>query len=140
MYEVNLWFCLQEAGDDWEFDERHQKALGIENLIAGFDAHTIKADFRILNGKYYVTLTCYANRPRAHELGIIDSLVTAVVRQFPGSYGLIYEFDDERTEFPGHDAFKVTVLARGKLSVRVDPFLSPLSRVIDDEEWMSDGG
>jgi hypothetical protein len=19
MYEVNLWFCLQEAGDDWEF-------------------------------------------------------------------------------------------------------------------------
>ncbi|WP_168197345.1 hypothetical protein [Kribbella sp. ALI-6-A] len=41
---------------------------------------------------------------------------------------------------PGHDAFEVTVLARGKLSVRVDPFLSPVSNVVDDEEWMSDGG
>ncbi|GAA1543980.1 Imm7 family immunity protein [Kribbella lupini] len=139
MYEVNLWFCLQEAGDDWEFAEVHEKALRVEQLIAGFDAHTIKADFRILNGKYYVTLTCYANRPRAHELGIIDSLVSEVVRLLPGSYGLIYEFDDERTDFPGHDAFKVTVLARSKLSIRVDPFLSPVSRVIDDEELMPDG-
>ncbi|GAA1544001.1 Imm7 family immunity protein [Kribbella lupini] len=140
MHEVNLWFCLQEAGDDWEFAEVREKALRIEQLITGFDAHTIKADFRILNGKYYVTLTCFANRPRAHELGIIDSLVSEVVHLLPGSYGLIYERDDERTDFPGHDAFKVTVLARGKLSVRVDPFLSPVSLVVDDEEGMSDGG
>lgn len=52
--------------------------------------------------------------------------------------GLIYERDDETTEPPGQNAYRVTVVARGRLSVRDDPFLSPNVPVIEDEFTFED--
>lgn len=49
------------------------------------------------------------NRKRGTE---IDDLLRFVSRRPPGSYGLLYERDDEMRIPPGPNAFRVTVLAR----------------------------
>ncbi|TWP52366.1 hypothetical protein FKR81_11845 [Lentzea tibetensis] len=43
----------------------------------------------------------------------------------------MYERDDELLDPPGGNEFKVTVLARGTLAVKEDPFLSPCNPVIE---------
>jgi len=52
--------------------------------------------------------------------------------ELPASYGLLYERDDEARDWPGPNAFKVTVIARGTAAERFDPFLSPCNPVIED--------
>lgn len=62
----------------------------------------------------------------------MEDTIDFVRTRLPGSWGLLYERDDETTLPPGPNAFRVTVLARGELSVRSDPFLSPCIPVIED--------
>ncbi|MEV6281214.1 Imm7 family immunity protein [Kribbella sp. NPDC051770] len=132
MYEVNLWIRLHENVYDGDSGGQYAKATAIAERVAAWTDPTLAADVRILNGTFTLTLTCHANRRRAHETELIDDLLAEVIRLLPASYGLIYERDDETTEHPGHNAFRVTVLARGKLSIREDPFLSPAYPTIED--------
>ena len=59
-------------------------------------------------------------------------LIVRVTSDLPASSGLLYERDDEAPDWPGQNAFKVTVIARGATLERFDPFLSPCSPVIED--------
>ncbi|HEY4867755.1 MAG TPA: Imm7 family immunity protein, partial [Candidatus Dormibacteraeota bacterium] len=45
---------------------------------------------------------------------------------------LLYERDDEMPVPPGPNAFRVRVLARGRIELRLDPFLSPNIPTIED--------
>ncbi|WP_328614628.1 immunity 7 family protein [Amycolatopsis sp. NBC_00355] len=71
------------------------------------------------------------NRPAA--LGTdLTGLLDFVARRFPGSWGLLYERSDDLERPPGPGAFRVRVMARGRLVTRLDPFLSPVNPVIED--------
>ena len=59
-------------------------------------------------------------------------LIARVNSDLPASSGLLYERDDETGDWPGQNAFKVTVIARGATLERFDPFLSPCNPVIED--------
>lgn len=61
-----------------------------------------------------------------------DRFLEYVAQLLPGSFGLLYERDEEMTGAPGQNGFRVRVMARGELSLRLDPFLSPLQPVIED--------
>jgi hypothetical protein len=52
--------------------------------------------------------------------------------KLPGSYGLVYEKDDERVEPPGGNACLTRVMARGRLTVQEDHYLSPVNPTISD--------
>lgn len=109
----------------------------LSQLIAGFDAHTIEADLRILNGGYYVTLTCFANRPRPHELGIIDPLTSEVVRLFPGSYGLRSTGCRMADELPWAMT-SVRVFAAGLSGEEIALRLGMVATQAADDRWIRD--
>jgi hypothetical protein len=48
------------------------------------------------------------------------------------SWGLLYERSADMEEPPGQGGFRVRVMARGEIQVRLDPFLSPVRPVIED--------
>jgi hypothetical protein len=78
-----------------------------------------------------LTVTANVNRRRA-EAEYIEELLQFISEQLPGSWGLLHERDDETTGVPGPNAFRVRVLARGRVTEQTDPFLSPCRPMIED--------
>ncbi|MGH3852033.1 MAG: Imm7 family immunity protein [Pseudonocardiaceae bacterium] len=56
----------------------------------------------------------------------------ALSAQLPGSWGILYERSDDMPNPPDPTEFRVRVLARGQVSERKDPFLSPCRPTIED--------
>jgi hypothetical protein len=84
-----------------------------------------------LNGQWFLTVTVFANR-RRDEGAFVDYVIGFLRARLPGSWGLLYERDDEMPDPPGPNNYRVSVLARGQLPVRGDPFLSPCRPTIED--------
>ncbi len=80
----------------------------------------------MLNGSYVVVATGMANRVR-DEGAFLDDLLTLIAEVLPASYGIVHERSDETG-----NAFRVRVMARGQITERTDPFLSPANPVIED--------
>jgi hypothetical protein len=79
-------------------------------------------------------LVCFALRtafPPAlagrDSCAFLDELLALIARVLPASYGLVYERSDETG-----NAFRVRTMARGRLTERTDPLLSPANPVIED--------
>lgn len=104
----------------------------LERHIAGGGGLSVRAEIFYLNGSAYLTLTCDTNR-RTHDVAVwIEDLLELIRARLPGSFGLVYERDDEASESPGPNAFKVTRLARARYDILEDPFLSPCMPTIED--------
>lgn len=134
MYEAHLWLGLREDTYEEEFESRDVKVARLAEFVREQEAlglPTMKAELFPLNGTYYLTVTVDANRRRDEAQWIAD-LIGWVASDLPGSWGLLYERDDETPDWPGPNAFKVTVIARGTGAERFDPFLSPCNPVIED--------
>ncbi len=86
--------------------------------------------FGMLNGESQLWIAGFKNHATVLRQELLDLLqYTADVA--PGSYGLLYTLDDED---PIHyNAFRVYVLARGTVTERADPFLSPFVPRVEDE-------
>ncbi|MNI89945.1 hypothetical protein D3C73_1474150 [compost metagenome] len=83
------------------------------------------------NGDYHLSLGGSSNRKSAEAEEIIK-LYRLIGERAPGSYGVLYERDDEDTN--GFDnEFRVFVLARGKFQEKKDTLLSPCVPVVEDE-------
>jgi len=89
------------------------------------------AELRVLNGRVMLLVHGYLNRRRA-EAGEVVDLIKAVSALLPGSYGLLYELDEEVETEDGRAAFSVTVIKRGGCFGASDPFLSPTIPTIED--------
>ena len=131
MYEFHGWFGLAETPLDID-------AGGLDNAVADvaphlepFQPRSTTANLRWHNGQPFVDVQGMTNRPRGLDRDL-TALVEFLARRLPGSYGVLYERDDERVDPPGNNAFRVRVLARGVITERPDPFLSPVTPVIED--------
>jgi hypothetical protein len=132
MYEFHGWFGLAESTYEGD-DNRLEQVVGeIQTILAGLPPWS-SAYFHLanLNGEYFLTMTGLPNR-RRDEAAQVDSLLAMIAEKLPGSYGLLYERDDEMPVPPGPNAFRVRVLARGRIELRLDPFLSPNIPTIED--------
>jgi hypothetical protein len=133
VYAAHGWFVLRQdaygetdlAAEDANVGRIREQA---EALKIGAGA---LVDLRRSNGMWLLSLSGYQNRPRGSSRDI-EKLLGLVAELLPGSYGILYESDDERVDPPGGNAFRVRVMARGRLTEREDPFLSPLVPTIDD--------
>ena len=131
MYEFHGWFSLSDNTYDM-ISERVDEALPeIQAHLDRFEGRSLIIDLRWLNGIPTVTLQGELNRRLGYG-DLLTELLDLLARRLPGSYGLVYERDDERVDPPGGNAFRVRVLARGAVTERDDPFLSPSRPVIED--------
>lgn len=130
MYEVHGWFCLSESPEEGDIGGLAHAVRQIESMIVERRYDSMALSVRPFNGIYYLTVSGGMNRRREEGI-LIDDLLEFVRQTLPGSYGLLYERDDETLEPPGANSFRVTVLARGRLEVKTDPFLSPCDPVIE---------
>jgi Immunity protein 7 len=60
----------------------------------------------------------------------IDSLISWLGETFPGTHGLIYEYDDEHPINVGDNAYRVRVMVRGVLTEAPDPYFSPINPTV----------
>jgi Immunity protein 7 len=131
MYQFHGWFALAETPHD--IDDGGLKAVlpELQEYLDRFTGGSTVAELHWRNGEPFVNVDGMANRPRQDGVALTD-LLNFLAQRLPGSYGLLYESDDERIEPPGNNAFRVRVLARGSVTERDDPFLSPRHPVIED--------
>jgi hypothetical protein len=131
MHEFHAWIGLGESA--FESDEGHlkEKLATLHDLVADSDWHDAVFAVHSLNGGYFFTATGQINRQR-DEGERLNLFLATIARRLPGSYGLVYERDDEMPDPHGPNAFRVKVVARGKITEHLDPFLSPCDPVIED--------
>ena len=68
---------------------------------------------------------------RNHRYAAVVDLFRWIAENAPGSYGLLYVWDDEDNRNDYNNCFRVWRLARGRLEEMDDPFLSPRIPVIE---------
>lgn len=134
VYTVTGWFEL--AADD----EREDEAVaGLQDYCRTFEGTNIQIAWPAPNYARFLTIAGNANHLRTHSADV-HGLLRLVGERMPGSWGLLYEQDDERTEPPGPDAYRVTRMIRGQLGEQMDPFFSPIVPVVEGPEWVPEAG
>jgi len=131
MHEFHAWIGLSESTEESDRGGLQDAVGELQELAADSKWHDAVFEVRNLNGQYFVTAEGMVNR-RREEGERLDLFLAIIARKLPGSWGLIYERDDEMPDPPGPNAFRVRVLARGRIVERPDPFLSPCNPVIED--------
>jgi hypothetical protein len=130
MYEVHAWFGLRESTFESETSVLQPILADLQAFLDGSATFNVRADLSALNGEYFLTVTALVNH-RSSAVRQVEDLVRFITERLPGSWGLIYERDDEATEPPGPNAYRVRVLARGRIEEHADPFLSPCQPMIE---------
>ena len=133
MVELHGWALLREnftADCEDENLERIIAALNYEIAELGIDESLLRISYS--NGASVLTVTRFTNHFSDDLRGIID-LFRWLAKEAPGSYGLVYLYDDENKTGFNND-FQVFVLSRGTLRLQKDPFLSPYIPTVEDEE------
>ncbi len=128
MHEFHAWIGLSESTEESDHGALQRVVDELRDLVVDSTWHDAVFDLRNLNGQYFLTANGFVNR-RREEGERLDLFLAIISRKLPGSWGLIYERDDEMPDPPGSNAFRVRVLARGKIVERRDPFLSPCNPV-----------
>lgn len=131
MYEFHAWVGLSDASDETDHDRVQAVAAQLTEVIG--DRGWTAASFAVsqFNGQYFLIANGSVNR-RRDEADLLEQLLATVVAELPGSWGLVYERDDAMPIPPGPNAFRTRVLARGVISERADPFLTPINPTIED--------
>ncbi len=131
MYEAHAWCGLAETPEDVDDGGLMAAIAEIEARLTALSSPAMSVELRRLNGQWFLTATCCANRRRG-EAAALDDLLAFVATRLPGSWGLAYDRDDEMPEPYGPNRFRVRVVARGSVVEADDPFLSPARPVIED--------
>lgn len=131
MYEFHGWFGIAESPEESDTGSLDAGIADLRERIARVEWTTGEVVLNLHNGEYFVLANGLVNR-RRDEAAELDALLHHIAIRFPGSWGLLYERSSDMDDPPGQGAFRVRVMARGKIHVRLDPFLSPVRPVIED--------
>jgi immunity protein 7 of polymorphic toxin system len=88
----------------------------------------------MMNGQVQLWAEGFKNHAATIGQELLD-LYHFIARVAPGSYGLLYIYDDEHPDH--HNEFRAYVLARGAFTEHDDPFLSPYIPTIEDS-WLEE--
>ena len=132
MYEYHGWATLRETylNEDIVEEKFEEMVADIKAKIIETGADNGLLDLRAVNGEYQLHLSGLLNHKgrRAEE---IFQLYEFIAKTAKGSYGLLYILDDE-DENGKDNEFQVYIMARGKVIMRADPFLSPLIPTVEN--------
>jgi hypothetical protein len=132
MYEFHGWVTIHETTAEID-------AGNLEGIIGNIQGYISKLSWSSgllklypANGMYHLAVGGCLNRKTSEAEDLLQ-LYRFIAEQAPGSYGLLYTWDDEDIE--GYDnEFRVYVLARGNLQLKKDIYLSPCVPVVEDNE------
>lgn len=131
MHEFHAWVGLDESPEEGDPGGLEEMIRELRELVDDSTWHDAVFDIVNLNGQHFFRADGFVNR-RRDEGDRLDEFLSVIAQKLPGAWGLIYERDDEMPSPPGPNGFRVRVLARGAISERLDPFLSPCNPVIED--------
>ena len=133
MYEFHGWLGLAETTSEADEGGLSEAINALRRMLQDSFGPPMSsvAEIYALNGEHFLSINGLLNRPRDTE-GAIEELMAFIAGRLPGSWGLVYDRNDEWSESPLVNAFRVRVLARGSVSIRTDPFLSPVHPTIED--------
>jgi succinate dehydrogenase hydrophobic anchor subunit len=130
MVEYHGWITLRESTHDIDDGRLDAIAATIQGKISGIQAeHTIRG-MKVVNATYMIWLGGCTNHWSSDEEEAFE-LFRFVASLAPGSYGLLYVWDDE-AQNEQENMFRVWRLARGFLTQHADPFLSPCIPTLED--------
>jgi len=149
MFEFHGWFTIRESPEWMEEGSREGEIVeALQALINSFDWRlgvieqdgssgfepdpnaTIRLGY--MNGACFLNLHGNKNH-RSDRWPDIQTLLDHICREAPGSYGLLSWRDDEGEVPAGANNYQVMVMARGSVTTRLDPFLSPTVPVVENE-------
>ena len=131
MHEFHAWIGLAESTEESDLGKLHEVVSELQEIVDDSNWHDASFKLQNLNGQFFLTAHGLVNRHR-EEGERLDLFLAIIARRLPGSWGLIYERDDEMPVPPGPNSFRVRIMARGSVAERLDPFLSPCNPVIED--------
>ena len=131
MFEYHGWIGIVVAPYDVE-NEIHKLREVVNSAKNSIEqtlpAHHI-AELKPINGEYMASFAGFANH-RSSLGGNLIQIFQEIAQKAPGSYGLLYIWDDEDPEL--NNQFQVGRLARGEFLFVSDHYLSPRIPTIDD--------
>lgn len=128
MVEVHGWITLRETYRVVDDEDMEGILERIRKVIA--DSAYPSLQIQVNNGEYFIEFSRYTNHLSSDVTGLLSSF-EIVGRIAKGSYGLLYMHNDEDSKH-GNE-FVVYRLARGRVTVFQDSFLSPLIPAVEDE-------
>lgn len=133
MYEYHGWATIRETATCDEEDNMEKIVINIKEYINNLNWCNGILDLHVVNGEYQLIIAGLTNH-KGHEAKELFMLYNYIAREAPGSYGLLYIWDDEDKD-GFSNKFQVHVLVRGQVKLQEDPFLSPCIPVIEDK-WV----
>jgi hypothetical protein len=131
MYEFHGWFGISESPEEADTGSLDLGISELRRMIEEINWTTGNVSLNLHNGEFFVLANGLMNR-RRDEATELDDLMSHIATRFPGSWGLLYERSSDMEDPPGQGAFRVRVMARGAIHIRLDPFLSPVRPTIED--------
>ena len=131
MHEFHAWVGLSSSAIEDEGPTTKAVVERLRAMIATHKWHDASFTIENHNGQFFLLAIGFVNR-RRDEGRLLDALLDEVSKSLPGSWGLVYERDDEMPAPPGPNAFRVRVVSRGAILEQTDPFLSPCRPRIED--------
>uniref|UniRef100_UPI001E350C22 Imm7 family immunity protein n=1 Tax=Amycolatopsis bullii TaxID=941987 RepID=UPI001E350C22 len=122
---------MAETPEEIEAERFDESLKELRKRVSAINWASGEAALKVFNGLSFLTVNGAPNRRRDEERELTE-LLEYVAREFPGSWGVLYERSDDMDSPPGPGAFRVRVMSRGALHLRLDPFLSPVHPVIED--------
>jgi len=126
MVELHGWVTIRDTPYDVDEDRTDTVAARIQDHMSRIQSSSLVLGMRVLNANYMMWIAGCMNH-RTSELDQVLDLMRFIASVGPGSYGLLYIWDDEATE----NEFRVYRLARGILTEHSDTLLSPCIPTIE---------
>ncbi|TDQ53742.1 Imm7 family immunity protein [Actinorugispora endophytica] len=131
MFQYHAWITIQDSPGDGNDSSLSLAFDSIKKRTEVLREFSGLVDIRWVNGLPMIHLGGFLNRYSSQGEEVF-SLLEHTGRVAPGSYGVLYTSDDEG---PLHrNEFRVFIMRRGKISEHRDPFLSPITPVIENFE------
>lgn len=129
MVEVHGWITLRETYKAVDDENMEKVIVSVEKEIRKLARPLIQ--IKVNNGAHFVEFSLYTNHMSGDVKDLLD-IFKNVGRLAEGSYGLLYIHNDE-DEDGQREGFMVHRLARGRVNVFRDEFLSPLIPTVEDD-------
>lgn len=131
MYYYHLWIELSESTEESDCGRLEFKVAELQKLVGEkLNCEPSQCIFDVNYAKVFQCSGGANHRGQDHD-ALLDVL-GHLAKSLPGSHGLVYWSDDENPGNAYLDAYRVIVIARGKLHDRFDPFLSPKRPTVED--------
>ncbi|GMK37949.1 hypothetical protein PCCS19_10030 [Paenibacillus sp. CCS19] len=128
MYEYHGWAVILDSTGE-EGSSASSIYARVTQYVELLKPNADVFELKIINGQYHLWLSGLSGGAPTSKYDPVEILQTLGVMA-PGSYGLLYVYNDENEH--RINAFSVFVLARGSVKEREDPFLSPIIPVVAD--------